>query len=119
MLLIASSIQNGGGNAAAAGVVIEVRFLAEVAESVRIVYYLAIAIFSIRVRISVKSRRLSLFAAMASLLGFRQFPARSPRCGPQPAVFNGFGPDPGTAGEIFPAIREFAASLAFATMRRQ
>ena len=97
----------------------EARFLAGVAESVRIVYTLAIAIFSIRVRISVKSRHLSLLAATASLLGFPQFPARSPRCGPQPAVFNAFGPDPGTAGEIFPAIREFAASLAFATMRRQ
>jgi hypothetical protein len=97
----------------------EARFLARVAESVRIVYTLAIAIFSIRVRISVKSRHLSLLAATASLFGFRQFPAPSPRPGPQPAVFNGFGPDPGTAGEIFPAIREFAASLAFATMRRQ
>ena len=93
------------------------RFFAGVAESVRFVYTLAIAISSIRVRLSVKSRRLSLLAATASLLGFPQFPARSPRRGPQPAVFNDFGPDPGTAGEIFPAIREFQGICRLASIR--
>jgi len=55
----------------------------------------------------VKPLHLSLLAANASLFGFAQFPARSRHRGGKPAYFNKFGPDAGSAGEIFPAGREF------------
>jgi hypothetical protein len=62
---------------------------------------------------------LSLIPAIIPLLGPRNFPACSPRRGGEPANFNKFGIVLGNAGEVFPAIREFAAPLAFAATRRQ
>jgi hypothetical protein len=68
----------------------------------------------------------SLIPQKTSLLGFPQFAARlsgipcsftgSP---PEPADFNGFRVVSGFAVGIFPVTRESAASLAFATARRQ
>ena len=98
----------------------EARFLAGVAESARFVYNLAIAISSIRVRISVKSRHLSLLAATASLLGFPQFPARSPRSRPATGGFQRLRPRSRNRRRNFPChqgirrlagIRDDAAAI--------
>jgi hypothetical protein len=60
---------------------------------------------------------LSLIPATASLLGFLQFPARSPRRDPQLADFSDFGAGSGIVAEILPVTREFAP-LEFARARR-
>jgi len=67
-----------------------------------------------------------MIPATTSLLASPQFPDRLPGIPcwfvgsrPEPANFNGFRVVSSFAVRKFPAFREFAASLAFATARRQ
>jgi hypothetical protein len=57
----------------------------------RFLYKSTIAFIATPDRIAVKSRRLSLIAATASLLGFPQFPVRLPCHGSFRADINNFG----------------------------
>jgi hypothetical protein len=67
----------------------------------------------------VQTRHFSLIAATASLFAFPEFAVSLSCRRPQSAGSNGFGVVSGSAAAIFPAGREFAASLAFAAARRQ